>query len=106
MTKKKEDTTRDCDGDHDNYKVTQKVALYKLFAFADKYDIALMVVGTICSIANGLAQPLMRLIFGQLINSFGASDCFHVVHAVSKVLIIFSNSKIWFYSLARYYAPK
>ncbi|KAI3935492.1 hypothetical protein MKW98_027632 [Papaver atlanticum] len=89
MTKKKEDTARDDDGDGNGNKEKQKVAMYKLFAFADKYDVALMVVGTICAIANGLAQPLMTLIFGQLINSFGASDRFHVAHAVSKVCLNF-----------------
>ncbi|XP_057949997.1 ABC transporter B family member 9-like [Malania oleifera] len=67
----------------------QKVPFYKLFAFADRLDVALMVVGTACGAANGLAQPLMTVIFGQLINSFGASDRSHVVHEVSKVAIKF-----------------
>lgn len=64
----------------------QKVAFYKLFSFADQLDVVLMVIGTIGGIANGLCQPLMTLIFGQLINSFGTSDNATVVHQVSKVL--------------------
>lgn len=63
----------------------QKVQFYKLFSFADRLDVVLMIVGTIGAIANGLAQPLMTLIFGQLINSFGSSDQSNVVHDVSKV---------------------
>lgn len=64
----------------------QKVAFYKLFAFADKQDAVLMIVGTISAIGSGLAHPFMTLIFGHLINSFGSSDRSHVVHEVSKVI--------------------
>ncbi|XP_050230996.1 ABC transporter B family member 9 [Mercurialis annua] len=63
----------------------QKVAIYKLFAFADKLDKILMIVGSVAALANGLAQPLMTLIFGQLINSFGTSDPSGVVHQVSQL---------------------
>lgn len=67
----------------------QKIPFYKLFSFADRLDVALMIIGTICAIANGLAQPLMTLIFGQMINSFGAVDRQHVVKEVSKVAVKF-----------------
>ncbi|KAB5520944.1 hypothetical protein DKX38_025263 [Salix brachista] len=50
----------------------------------DRLDVVLMIVGTLCAIANGLSQPLMTLIFGQLINSFGASDRSNIVKEVSK----------------------
>ncbi|KAK6928924.1 hypothetical protein RJ641_005129 [Dillenia turbinata] len=62
----------------------QKVSFHKLFAFADYKDIILMTLGTICSIANGVCQPLMSLIFGDVINSFGSTNTDLVVHAVSK----------------------
>ncbi|XVE88300.1 hypothetical protein DITRI_Ditri19aG0058900 [Diplodiscus trichospermus] len=67
----------------------QKVPFYKLFSFADRLDIVLMIVGTIGAIANGLTQPLMSLIFGQLINSFGDTDPSHVVKEVSKIAVKF-----------------
>ncbi|XP_042009422.1 ABC transporter B family member 9-like isoform X1 [Salvia splendens] len=66
-------------------KEDEKVPFYKLFSFADKLDILLMVVGTISAIGNGVSQPLMTLIFGELIDSFGGGDRSTVVHAVSKV---------------------
>ncbi|CBI30804.3 unnamed protein product, partial [Vitis vinifera] len=44
-----------------------------------------MIVGTVCAMANGMTQPLMTLIFGQLINTFGDSDPSHVVHEVSRL---------------------
>ncbi|GMH15734.1 hypothetical protein Nepgr_017575 [Nepenthes gracilis] len=67
----------------------QKVPFYKLFAFADRLDVALMIVGTVAATANGVTQPIMTLILGQVINSFGSSDPEHVVHEVSKVSLKF-----------------
>ncbi|KAJ9690876.1 hypothetical protein PVL29_013168 [Vitis rotundifolia] len=67
----------------------EKVPFYKLFSFADKLDVGLMIVGTVSAIGNGMCQPLMTLIFGQLINTFGDSDPSHVVHEVSKVSLKF-----------------
>ncbi|KAJ6423834.1 hypothetical protein OIU84_024747 [Salix udensis] len=73
----------------------QKVAFHKLFTFADRLDVALMIVGTLSAIANGLAQPLMTLIFGQLINSFGAGDRSNIVKEVSKVALKFCVLGSW-----------
>ncbi|PON33800.1 ABC transporter [Parasponia andersonii] len=67
----------------------QNVPFYKLFSFADRLDVVLMAVGSICAVANGLSQPLMALIFGQLINTFGSSDQSHVLNEVSKVSLKF-----------------
>ena len=69
-------------------KVEEKVTFYKLFNFADKLDVILMIIGFICAVANGLSQPLMTLIFGKLINTFGSTDPSHIVKEVSKVFII------------------
>ncbi|XP_057948239.1 ABC transporter B family member 9-like [Malania oleifera] len=69
----------------------QRVPFYKLFRFADGLDVALMAVGSISAVANGLAQPLMTLIFGQLIESFGASQPqpSQLIHQVSKICLRF-----------------
>ena len=64
----------------------QKVAFYRLFSFADRLDIMLMIVGMVSAIVTGMAQPMMTLIFGNVINSFGSTtDRSLVVHEVSKV---------------------
>ncbi|CAN1353151.1 ABC transporter B family member 11 [Linum perenne] len=64
------------------------VPFTKLFSFADRADVALMIVGTIGSIGNGLAMPLMTIIMGQTINSFGMNQIgSDVVHAISKVSV-------------------
>ncbi|CAL0301273.1 unnamed protein product [Lupinus luteus] len=70
-------------------KATQKVSFFKLFTFADKLDITLMIIGTIFSVANGLANPIMIMFFGKLINTFGSTDPAYMIHEVSKVALIF-----------------
>ncbi|KAJ1377927.1 P-loop containing nucleoside triphosphate hydrolase [Sesbania bispinosa] len=69
--------------------VEEKVPFYKLFTFADRLDVTLMIIGVICAMANGLTQPLMTLIFGKLINTFGTTDPSHIVNQVSKVALLF-----------------
>ncbi|KAK9224004.1 hypothetical protein WN944_012453 [Citrus x changshan-huyou] len=86
---KKGDNNNNINNNKNNGNDNQKVPFYKLFAFADKQDAVLMIVGTISAIGSGLAHPFMTLIFGHLINSFGSSDRSHVVHEVSKVAVKF-----------------
>ncbi|KAI4301589.1 hypothetical protein L6164_034852 [Bauhinia variegata] len=69
---------------------TETVPFYKLFTFADSTDFLLMFVGTIGALGNGLGLPLMTLLFGQMINSFGNNqNTNQVVHEVSKVSLKF-----------------
>ena len=44
-----------------------RVPLYRLFAFADRTDALLMAVGAVMAVANGMAQPIMTFIFGDVI---------------------------------------
>lgn len=82
VEEKTEEKTKKSDGKNED----QKVPFYKLFTFADQLDVCLMIGGTLGAIGNGLAQPMMTIIFGQLINSFGTADPSHAVDQVSKVL--------------------
>ncbi|KAL5149236.1 ABC transporter B family member 11 [Glycine soja] len=66
------------------------VPLYKLFSFADPLDHLLMFVGAVGAIGNGISMPLMTLIFGNMINAFGATENSNeVVDEVSKVSLKF-----------------
>ncbi|KAH7513544.1 hypothetical protein FEM48_Zijuj12G0211500 [Ziziphus jujuba var. spinosa] len=66
------------------------VPYYKLFSFADSVDYVLMFAGTAGAIANGMSMPLMTLIFGSLVNSFGGyGSNKEVVREVSKVALNF-----------------
>ncbi|XP_051118930.1 ABC transporter B family member 11-like [Andrographis paniculata] len=65
------------------------VPFYKLFVFADSADKLLMIVGSIGAIGNGLSLPLMTILFGDLIDSFGQNQSKGVVSVVSKVALKF-----------------
>ncbi|KAL9256975.1 ABC transporter B family member 11-like protein [Drosera capensis] len=66
------------------------VPFYKLFAFADSTDIALMIIGSIGAAGNGICMPLMTILFGDLINAFGKTQSTsHIVHVVSQVALKF-----------------
>ncbi|XP_026446430.1 ABC transporter B family member 11-like isoform X2 [Papaver somniferum] len=66
------------------------VPFFKLFAFADSKDIALMVIGVIAAFANGATMPIMSIIIGNLVNSFGnTAGTTDVVKQVSKVALEF-----------------
>jgi len=64
------------------------VPFYKLFAFADSSDVLLMICGSIGAIGNGMSLPVMTLLFGDLIDSFGKNqNNKDIVDVVSKVKI-------------------
>ncbi|KAF0700686.1 hypothetical protein As57867_008829, partial [Aphanomyces stellatus] len=49
----------------------KKIApLSKLFKYADKTDLWLILVGSICAAGAGFSQPLQILLFGDILNSF------------------------------------
>ncbi|GAB2282087.1 ABC transporter B member 11, variant 3 [Dionaea muscipula] len=65
---------------------TDRVPFHKLFSFADSTDMVLMVLGSVGAMANGVSMPLMSILFGNLIDSFGKSQADgDVVKVVSKV---------------------
>ncbi|KAL3529878.1 hypothetical protein ACH5RR_009200 [Cinchona calisaya] len=81
---------QDPDMARNHKEVANKVPYYKLFCFADPVDYILMVVGTITAIGSGICVPLLAVLFGEIINSFGQTlDTDQVVHEVSKVSLKF-----------------
>ncbi|GAB2226501.1 hypothetical protein Droror1_Dr00022311 [Drosera rotundifolia] len=63
-----------------------RVPFHKLFSFADPTDIVLMILGSIGAVANGVCMPLMSIIFGDLVDSFGKNQVDgDIVKVVSKV---------------------
>ncbi|KAH0853355.1 LOW QUALITY PROTEIN: hypothetical protein HID58_093267, partial [Brassica napus] len=66
------------------------VPFYKLFAFADSYDVLLMICGSVGAMGNGVGLPLMTLLFGDLIDSFGQNqNNKDIVDVISKVCVKF-----------------
>ncbi|KAI3944318.1 hypothetical protein MKW92_005787 [Papaver armeniacum] len=69
--------------------IINTISFYKLFAFADSKDVMLIVIGSIAAVANGVAMPLMTILLGDLVDSFGQSDTKDTVRVVSKVALNF-----------------
>ncbi|KAK4373872.1 hypothetical protein RND71_004549 [Anisodus tanguticus] len=67
-----------------------EVPYYKLLSFADPIDHALMVIGMITAVGSGICFPLMAVLFGELVDSFGMTvDSEKIVGEVSKVALKF-----------------
>ncbi|KAL6615846.1 hypothetical protein ACP70R_038116 [Stipagrostis hirtigluma subsp. patula] len=66
-----------------------KVPFLGMFRYADRTDAALMAVGTAAAVANGMAEPLMTVVFAAVIDCFGAGDGSTLVHRVSKVVMYY-----------------
>ncbi|XP_070711489.1 bile salt export pump [Pempheris klunzingeri] len=47
-----------------------RVGFFQLFRFASCKDVLMMVVGGVCAVLHGSAQPLMLLVFGLLTDTF------------------------------------
>uniref|UniRef100_A0A3Q2PDC0 ATP binding cassette subfamily B member 11 n=1 Tax=Fundulus heteroclitus TaxID=8078 RepID=A0A3Q2PDC0_FUNHE len=47
-----------------------RVGFFQLFRFSTCKDVAMMVVGSLCAVLHGSAQPLMLLVFGLLTDTF------------------------------------
>lgn len=68
--------------------VTNKVPFYRLFSFTDPVDYALMFLGSVSAIGHGFSMPLMSVIFGEVVDTFGKADnTGEVVNTVSKVML-------------------
>ncbi|KAM0903403.1 hypothetical protein ACQ4PT_018635 [Festuca glaucescens] len=72
-------------GSGDEEEERGKVGLHSLFRFADASDVLLMVAGAAGAVANGVSQPLMTLLFGEVIEAFGSASRHDVLHRVSEV---------------------
>ncbi|KAM0903405.1 hypothetical protein ACQ4PT_018635 [Festuca glaucescens] len=85
-------------GSGDEEEERGKVGLHSLFRFADASDVLLMVAGAAGAVANGVSQPLMTLLFGEVIEAFGSASRHDVLHRVSEVCLKFFYLAIgsWF----------
>ncbi|KAK3161655.1 hypothetical protein QOZ80_1BG0079810 [Eleusine coracana subsp. coracana] len=83
------DNAGDGEKKKDEEVAAKKVSLLGMFRYADRLDVLLMVIGTVGSVANGMAEPIMALLFGNVINSFGQSTSENILRIVSKVVLDF-----------------
>jgi ATP-binding cassette subfamily B (MDR/TAP) protein 1 len=59
--------------------------MFGMFRYADRLDVLLMVVGTLGAMANGVSEPFVSVLFGNVINSFGESTNSTILRSVTKV---------------------
>uniref|UniRef100_A0ACD5VKI2 Uncharacterized protein n=1 Tax=Avena sativa TaxID=4498 RepID=A0ACD5VKI2_AVESA len=67
----------------------KRVSFTGMFRYADRTDLLLMLVGTVAAVGNGVSQPLMTVIFGDLIDAFGGATTGNVLHRVNKAVLSF-----------------
>ncbi|CAO2178645.1 unnamed protein product [Urochloa humidicola] len=67
----------------------KRVSFTGLFRYADGTDVLLMLLGTVGALANGVSQPIMTVIFGQVINAFGGAAVDDVLSRVNKAVLNF-----------------
>ncbi|XP_062206599.1 ABC transporter B family member 4-like isoform X2 [Phragmites australis] len=77
------------DGEKEAVAAAKKVPLLGMFRYADRLDVLLMVIGTVGAVVNGVAEPLMAVLFGNVIDSFGDSTTKSILRSVSKVVLDF-----------------
>ena len=82
---------RDAGEKKDATAAAKKVSLLGMFRYADRQDVLLMVVGAAGAVANGVAEPLMTILFGNVIDSFGDSTAQSDIRSVRKV-----GAPLWF----------
>ena len=79
------DATAEASGGGKDDRPEKKVPLSGMFRYADRLDVLLMAVGSLGAVANGVSEPLISVLFGDVINSFGESTTSTVLRAVTKV---------------------
>ncbi|XP_051120699.1 ABC transporter B family member 19 [Andrographis paniculata] len=72
-------------------KKEQSLPFHQLFSFADKYDIVLMLCGSLGAIVHGSSMPVFFLLFGEMVNGFGKNqmDLTKMTHEVAKYALYF-----------------
>ncbi|GJJ68166.1 ATP-binding cassette, subfamily B (MDR/TAP), member 1 [Entomortierella parvispora] len=64
-----------------------KVSYLQLYRFASPFDWACVVLGTLCSFANGIGQPLVALLMGSVVNGI-AENPDDLPAAIAKLRVI------------------
>ncbi|KAF9430701.1 Multidrug resistance protein 1 [Entomortierella beljakovae] len=83
------------DGDSEKPKEESKVSYFHLYRFASPFDWTCVFVGTICSFANGVGQPLVALLMGSVINKLAEytvpeADPAGAVEEIRQIVIKFT----------------
>ncbi|KAG0083154.1 hypothetical protein BGZ93_001997, partial [Podila epicladia] len=64
-----------------------KVSYFRLYRFASTWDWICIIIGTICAFVNGVGQPLIALLLGDVITTL-TDNITSIDDAVAKVRIL------------------
>jgi len=65
---------------------TRKMCLRRLFKYADKVDIVLMILGTLGALGDGMATPTLLIATSGLVNTLGnGSTATHPQHFMDEI---------------------
>lgn len=67
------------------------ISIWKLFEYADSFDMLLMAFGTAGAIADGITTPMAMLVLSSLIDTignFGSSSTGDFSHSINTVIIM------------------
>jgi len=95
----KEDVSIDIKKDHDNGKPPEKEkqispmnAYFKLWSFATPLDVLLRCLAALASAGSGTAEPLMAIVFGNLVNLFNGTEPITPAEFRSEI----NKNSLWF----------
>ncbi|OEL38177.1 ABC transporter B family member 11 [Dichanthelium oligosanthes] len=69
--------------------MASKVPFHELFKYADGTDAMVMLVGLVAALGNGMSMVMITVIFGQMVDAFGAATPDNVVPRVNKAALNF-----------------
>ncbi|KAF9976293.1 Multidrug resistance protein 1, partial [Modicella reniformis] len=87
---KGKDKGKDKDKDKDDKEDEAKVSYLQLYRFASPVDCVYVFFGSICSIVNGVGQPLIALLMGEVINNLSTLPPDAQIEAMRKIVIKFT----------------
>jgi ATP-binding cassette subfamily B (MDR/TAP) protein 1 len=82
------DAVKGGEGEKENGKkdmTMAKVPLHELFKYGDSTDVVLMLIGMVAALGNGMSMVIMTIVFGQMVDAFGATTPDTILHHVNKV---------------------
>ncbi|KAG0332611.1 Antigen peptide transporter 2, partial [Podila humilis] len=73
--------------DQEQKKPDEKISYFKLYRFASSWDMICVVLGTICAFVNGIGQPMVALLLGDVVTTL-ANNVNDITEAVADIRVL------------------
>ncbi|KAK3823505.1 MAG: p-glycoprotein [Benniella sp.] len=64
-----------------------KISYFQLYRFADTWDWICLFIGTFCALVNGVGQPLIAMLLGDVVNNI-ANNVYDIEESVARVRVV------------------